>query len=738
LTAGVASVFFGASTSYWEMNSYQEFLKGRLENLSLSRQGRLTLAPRSETLFTSEQPVIWSVARGQSAVYVATGHQGQIHKVDAAGKNELVWTSPEPEVFAIALDSNGVLYAGTSPDGKIYRIEGGKAVEYFHPKSKYIWSLAFAPDGSLYAGTGDEGKIFRIAGAGRGEVWYETGQTHVTSLALDREQRLLAGTEPNGILYRVTAKDKAFVLYDANLPEIRAIVPAPDGSIYVAALGGSYGKKQAGAAGAVSQIGTGTVVTAPPTTITIEANTQSGIEIKPKPEAPKPQTPATAQASAPAPLLTEVTGVDKATLYRIDMDNLVEPLWTSKEENIYDVALAGSQILFSTDGQGRVYRLESDRRATLLVETREGEATRLITAPDGILAATSHAGKLVRIGSAPAESGSFESPVHDASNTARWGRINWTAEAPAGTGIALRTRSGNSARPDKTWSEWSEPIATSGTQVASPNARYIQWKAELKGTGGRSPELDSVTIAYLGQNTMPVVKSIQVSAQATPASAAKPAAAANTSPNVVYSITVTDGAETQATSAGTPTQTVTRASNGQLVITWQAEDADGDKLSYSIYFRGEEEREWKLLKNHVTDLALTLDGDSFADGKYRFRVTASDALSNAPAALREGELVSAPVLIDNTPPIVKAEARREGGDVVVILEAQDIASAIRRAEVSLNAGPWMPLASLDGVADSPSERFQGRLANVGPGEHLLVVRAIDSAGNAGLTKVVLR
>jgi hypothetical protein len=55
--------------------------------------------------------------------------------------------------------------------------------------------------------------------------------------------RLLAGTEPNGILYRITAKDKAFALYDSSLPEIRAIVPMPDGTVYAAALGGSVAKR---------------------------------------------------------------------------------------------------------------------------------------------------------------------------------------------------------------------------------------------------------------------------------------------------------------------------------------------------------------------------------------------------------------------------------------------------------------------------------------------------------------
>lgn len=725
----------GATTTYWEMNSFGEFSKGRIEGLSLTRDGRLKLAPRADTVFTSDQPVIWSVARGPGgSYYVATGHRGQVYLADGAGKSELIWKAPEPEVFALAAAPNGVLYAATSPNGKVYRIENGKATEYFAPQAKFIWSLALAADGALYAGTGDDGKIFRITAAGKGEVWYETGQAHVTCLALDGEGRLLAGSEPNGILFRVTAKDKAFVLYDANLPEIRAIVPGRDGSLYVAALGGAFGKKQAGAQAGVAAANTA-VVAAQPTTITVtDASAQAGVEIKPGTEAQKTTATTTAVTTSLSPVL-DLTGVDRSALYRIAPDNLVETLWVSKEENIYDLAPSGNEILFSTDTQGRVYRLEADRKPTLLIETREGEATRLMQVPNAILAATSHAGKLLRIGIEPGGAGEYESPVHDAGAAARWGRLVFRGETPANSKLAFRTRSGNSARPDKTWSEWSAPVTVSGTAVTSPNARYIQWKGEFTGSQGATPQLENVSVAYLPMNTPPVVRSIQVSAQAT-ATAAKPVQAQAA---VSYSVTVTDGPEAAAGSQGNPTQTVTRPSSGQLVITWQAEDSDGDKLSYTVLFRGEDQHEWKQLKTNITELAMIVDGDALADGKYLFRVVASDALSNPPSTAREADLVSAPVLIDNTPPVVVAGAPAgAAGALEIAVEATDAASPIRALEYSVNAGSWVPAAPVDGVADSPRESYLLRLAGLPAGENLLVIRAHDAGGNTGLARLVLR
>lgn len=733
----VASLLKGAGTATWELTSYQDFVKGRFESVSLSRDGRLTIAPKLETLFTADQPALWSIVEAPDhSLYLASGHRGRVFHVDPAGKSTLAWTSPEPEVFALALDGKGTLFAGTSPDGKVYRIEKGKAEEYFDPKAKYVWALTLGKDGSLFVATGDQGKVFRVTARGQGELYYDTGQTHVTSLAVDAQGRLLAGSEPNGILYRIAAKDKAFVLYDSNLPEIRAILPQTDGSIYAAALGGSLSKRTAAATGAATTTGSG-VVSATSTSITVtdDAAAQAGPEIKPKGDAPKAQPAATA-APAASPIL-DLTGVEKAAVYKIYPDNTIETLWSSKEENVFDIVRMGTQIYFSTDVEGRIYRLNPDRKVTLLTETREGETTRLLESGGRILATTSNMGKLFRLGLESGIRGGYTSPVHDAGTVARWGRLGWRGELPSGTKLLFRTRSGNSARPDKTWSEWSEPIGDpAGSPVTSPNARFLQWQAEFTGSAGKSPALENVSVAYLPQNAAPLVKSITVTPQVASSTAAKPAA--QQSATAVYSITVTDTGEASSTSSGTPTQLVGRTAGSNLLVSWQAEDPDADKLLYTLSFRGEGEKSWKVIRNNLFETSLTLDGDVLADGKYFFRVQASDSPANPPGLAREAELVSAPILIDNTPPVVTAgAARRSGAFIEIMVEAVDASSQIRKAEYSVDAGPWTPLAPEDGVADSPRERFPLRL-QLPEGEHLIVVRAYDAANNAGLAKVVVQ
>ena len=96
-------------------------------------------------------------------------------------------------------------------------------------------------------------------------------------------------------------------------------------------------------------------------------------------------------------------------------------------------------------------------------------------------------------------------------------------------------------------------------------------------------------------------------------------------------------------------------------------------------------------------------------------------------------------MIDNTPPVVTIGAvRYSGGAAHVELEAADAASPLRRCEYSLDAGSWVPVEAADGVIDSLREKFVLDLTGLPPGEHLLVIRAADSANNTGLAKVVLK
>jgi hypothetical protein len=266
-------------------------------------------------------------------------------------------------------------------------------------------------------------------------------------------------------------------------------------------------------------------------------------------------------------------------------------------------------------------------------------------------------------------------------------------------------------------------------------ARFIQWRAIWP--AGNAAQIDLVDVPYLPQNTAPVVHGITV----TSITGMNTNKATVPNPNLsgAYSITVTDTGEAPAASTNTnAAQAISRQQTTQTQVTWQADDADGDKLMYAIYLRAEGEKDWHLVRDHFFDTTLTLDPDVLGDGRYLFRVVASDAPTNTTVRARKGELVSSAVLVDNTPPVVTIGTPRRSGDALdVEVSATDATSTLRRCEYALDAGLWQPVEATDGITDSPHEQFHLHLDKLSAGEHLLVFRVYDAANNAGLAKVVL-
>ena len=734
---------WAATSTAWEISGFDNFIKGRSFGLQLTGDGTLSPGPAVRFNVNLNQPALWSMAVApDGSIFAATGHTGKVFRISPNGKAEPFWTAEETEVFALSLAPDGSLYAGTSPNGGIYRVINGKAAEIWHSPGKYIWAIKIGPDGYLYVASGENGRVYRVAPDGKSDIYYETGQANVTALAFGPNRHLYAGTDPNGLLYDISSAGKGTVLFDSTLPEIRSIIPAPDGCIYAVGMGGAVSTRVPANSVTPTASSGGAIVATNPTVITVTEAKQGGVRadaetptVKPSGDTTRTATGAATQNSAAATVV-EIAGVERSAIYRIDPSGTVETLRSSKEDNVYDLLLDGDSLIFSTDDHGRIYRL-AGTKATLLAEPGDGETTRLYKTDSLLYAALSNPARLYAFTADGAGPGWYESQVHDATSVARWGHLQWRSSGP---GITFQTRTGNSTRPDKTWSPWSAPVTQSGISlITSPQARFIQWRAEW--ASGSSAELSNVDVPYLPQNGPPQIRSISVTS-ILGTNSAKAAAGASASSSA-YSVTVTDTGSDPASPATSASpnapQTVSRLQTTQTQISWQADDPDGDKLVYSLYFRAEDEHEWQLIRSHMTENTLLLDPDVFADGRYFFRVIASDAPSNAAEFARTAELTSTPVLIDNSPPLVSLGVPSRDGSVLDIdVEASDKTSPLRLCQYSLDAGSWLPVEAADGITDSPHERFHLHLDKLRPGEHLLVFRVYDSAGNAGLARVVLR
>jgi hypothetical protein len=704
----------------WQTGSRAELLKGDARGISISDTGVLTLAPNVAEIFNSQQAFVWSTAiDGQGNVYLGTGHDGKIFRVGADGKGALLYDAAELDITALAVARDGSLYAGSSPDGKVYRITAdGHAEVFFDPGDKYIWSLAILNDGSLAVGTGDSGKLYRVRTAGakpESSLLLSTNQTHVMSLAVTPQGDLIAGTDPGGLVLRISPEGKAFALFDAPLREIHSLAPAPDGSIYALALSDSAAtSRQQSTTVAVPQTAEGGGTGA--TSVTITAIDESG-------------NPIQAAASA-ARSRTDLTNA-RSVVFRILPDGATDIVWSSTSMTAFAIAPAVEQgsVLIGTADKGRIYSVTNDGRDTLLLQSTEGQISSFLTRAGQIYAASSNQGKLFRFGRETVAEGSYESSVRDAKLTATWGRIWWRG---AGN-VELQTRSGNGERPDTTWSEWSTAYRNAdGTQVTSPRARFIQWRATLHGGGaGPAAWMEDATLAYLPRNVAPEVLSIT---------------------SLPFGIGLQTGAQLQIdpniessgldpSLFGAVAQVPPRRifQRGARSFQWQAEDRNGDTLEYAIYYRALNDTTFRLLKNNLRDNFYTIDGATLADGRYIIKITASDAPENAAGEALSGERLSEPVDIDNTPPVVRiAGGQAANATVATAFDVDDATGKIKRADFSVDGGPWIPLFPDDGIADSGHERYTVPLSALARGEHTVSLRAFDSSGNVGTLSMTLR
>ena len=715
---------------FWTTSSFTDFSKGTLGGLSLRQDGTLALAPQFDSVLDSDQALIWSaVYDGSRHLYVATGHDGKVFRIDESAKSSLFFDSAELDVLALALDAEHNLYAATSPNGKVYKVSPqGEASVFFDPDDRFIWDLAFGPDGVLYVATGSRGKVYKVSPEGEAGELYDTGQTNVISLAVDPENHLLAGSDPKGYVYRIAPDGKAFVLFDTGMNEVHDIQVNAEGEVYLIAVNGGPGRPPpAGGEPATSVTATQAVTVALSLANVVKADTVAG------------PVPAAAVASPTAP----GRGKLKSRLHRIGRDRSVETLWSSNSETAYGLYLdKRGNILFSSGDKGKIYSLSPKRELTLLIETTEEQTTRLIPAGDGLVACTSNLARIFRLRDRLNSRGSFESEVQDSTVVSRWGNVNWQAKVPKGASLKLYTRSGNTRRPDRTWSDWSRPYTRAdGEKVESPPARYIQYKAVLETANQASPELSRVVIPYLQQNLAPEVKSIRILPQGV---AFLKTEALSSNPHPVSpadreaaDISGAAKAIPEPISASVrPRRTFQRGSRS---FTWNASDPNGDKLAFTLHYRGEGESNWKPLVRDHSRRDFTLQSGALPDGSYRLKIMASDSPSNPASNARSGELVSAPFIVDNTPPAVEILSRSlRDGVAVVRFRVEDRFSGLRRADVSTDGGEWQAVYSTDGIIDSRTEEFRVTSEALEKGEHVVALRVYDAAGNLGLGKAAIQ
>ncbi len=718
----VAAPLFAAQPQFWNIEGARDFLEGDLEAVSVDSEGRLRVAPASRSLVDTEAPYVWALALDDKGrLYAGTGNDGKVFRVDD-GRATLFFDAPELEVHALALGPGGRLYVGTSPDGKVYAVEpDGGSRTFFDPEEKYIWALASDGKGNLLVATGAEGRIYRVNDKGEGQPILSSPETHITALLADGAGSVHAGSSPGGVIYRIDGAGKVFVLHDSGYREVKALVLGGDGALYVAAIDGKPRDERAvEAMFTLPPVSTGEITVSE--TVTVLA------------------APAPSPAPSPLPRFHEPrpSGPVKGAVLRIARSGEVETLWSSTEETPFSMAPEWQGVLVGAGTQGRLYRIQDDRTWTMLSAFPAEQATALLRSEGRVVIATSNPGRLHVLDPALATRGSFTSKVKDTETVSSWGRLRWEGRTPPGTSIELFTRSGNTVVPDSTWTDWSKPYTRpEGQPVTSENARFLQVRAVLVARGAETPLLDSVSSAYLQRNLRPQVQAVNVHP---PGEAFQKPLSLNPEGEVL-GLDGPPAPESRpapvARAALPPATTFSRRlfQKGLQTFSWKADDPNGDILSYDLLYRAVGETRFRTLRKGLTEPVLAWDTSTVPNGRYVVRVVASDFPSNPESLALTGEKDSAPFEVDNTPPVVDAQVV-SSSSLRVRATARDDSSMVRRVEYSVDGGRWNEVHPVDGINDSLEETYEIAVGDLpAPGPHVVVVRATDLLGNMSTARV---
>ena len=716
LAAGVAGLAFAGGRDFWRFETSRDFLAGESEGVSIGPEGQVRLAPAVRGLHESEQPFVWSVAPdGAGGVIAGGGAQGTLLRIQN-GAAEVLADTGEVGIHAVAVGADGAIYFATSPNGSVQRIlPGGERAALHQPEARYIWALVPEPGGSILVATGMPASVIRVQPSGDAETIFTTSEENVTALHRASDGTIHLGTEPSGIVFRIHPETGAMALYDSPQAEIRALAMNAAGEVFAAAVAASGNGAAAGAGIAPSlpaaPAPSGGVVTG--TSFQVLAAASTG------PPTGSPEGGTTGAAGA---------------LYRIAPSGAAQAIWESTTDRPLSLAmLRDERLLLGTGDRGRVYRISRDGDVALLLRVDSDQVTTAVTEGGVTLLGASNPGRVLELSASPRVEGRYLSRVLDAGGAARFGRISWDARTPPGSAVSVETRTGNSEEPDDTWSDWM--AAAADAAIPSPAARFLQWRAVLRSDGSSSPEVVSLEAAYLPVNLSPRVTGITLQ----PPGLAFEEVLSSSAPRVQGLENRPEG--TQAARRGQSGAMSPAGSGRQLYLhgvrtaTFRTEDPNGDRLRYRISYRRQGDVPWQNLRSELTETIVAWDTSTMPDGRYELRVEADDSRDNPPGETLSGSRISRPFTVDNTPPVISDLT--VAADGTIRFQARDAGSPIRRASVSVDGGPARVVRPSDGIADSPSEAYEARLADFPSDAGSVVVKVEDDMGNWGAAQAAV-
>jgi hypothetical protein len=606
---------------------------------------------------------------------------------------------------AVVLPDGSVL-VGTGPasGGKVVRVANDQATVFADTGENAVNALAVDRAGVVYAAT-TSNKLYRVS-PGKAEVFATLPDVEsVFALVADRAgTALYAGTGSEGDVVRVDATGASSVYFKTDEPFVVSLAVADDGAVFAGTSGKGllYRITAAGRASVLYDFhgeDVHAIAVGPNRTLYAIANEVAGTTATETSEAAASRRTGGGR-SPPGPSATAKPKTGKGSLWRFDAAGRPERMMHHDDFHYVSLALDDRGVPHvGTGAEGRVYAVDDAHVVALVADTDERQVGTMVLTGRSRIVVGSDPANLHRILSIGGPDSVWTSKPLDAGLRARFGHLTWR-----GTGVLeVSTRSGDTQTPDAAWSAWSPPV-TQGALAATPPGRFVQVRARLKDAAA---SIADVTLPFRTENLRAVVTEIAARGKGA----------------------LPEPKEGIVPSGGEPTK-----HDSVVHVTWKVDNPDDDELRYRVQFRREGEPRWldaTRPDDVVTKAELDWDTTALAEGKYHLRIDASDEIANPLGEVTHHALESAPVLVDNTPPVFRSIAMQGHR---LRAEVADGLGPIVRVEVAIDGRlEWRPLTSVDGLFDTADETIDADIAPlllVGTGPHVVAVRAFDAAGNS--------
>lgn len=733
-----------------EVDFFRDAPGRNLRGLAVRSDGRVLAGPTQRELpGTLPAEILWSLAPTADGRrwLIGTGPDGKVLEVntDVRGdfQAEVAADLDATHVFSVLPLPDGGFLAGTSPQGTLALVRGGKAVASVALPADSILDLVPAPgaDGAVLVATGNPGRIYRVdlaafaqAGTAAAKAddaalsragitrFGEVRDRNVRRLLVLGDGRVIAGSAPKGNVYAFPAAGGApRILLENREAEVTDLLADGPAAFYAAlTLGGASGESRVN---------------------------------RPAPAAPAPGAP---PAATPPPETTDTERAEKfagrAQLVHFPAAGLPEVVMSRANTAFYALAWHEEQsrrwVLVAGGEQGELAAYApAERRSYALGAAPSAQVNALRLSQAGTkglfhLLRNNPAG-LSQLNFFSASERRLDTRKLDLGVPAELGQVRFAAIAGPADLVRVAARTSFGSDELEGWSEWTPLAPTDGGWYAPGlRGRWVQLRVSHARAVLDPPVVDKATLHFLPQNRRPQLTDFRILPAGlglVPVNEPNPASATTTLGQVLFP-NPREGKEDARRKGGVLNSPVVPAPGAQVVY-WTVSDPDEDNLAATFALAPEGTETWTDLAVDTSESYVQFEVGHLPEGRYRSRLTVRE-LAPRPADQRLTHVFETDVLVvDRTPPeIAAASVERVADGWRVTVAGLDQTSLLEGAEFVLNNGVRAAVEQpADGIRDSRRETFVAEFpAAPAAGATSVEILLYDRTGNSASRRLPLR